>query len=78
MGFITSDMPSSNGSPNTTELKSCPFCGTKAMLFGGGTRLGAKAPYRIECASRLCGAVLNAGYDKPEAVKMWNTRISSC
>lgn len=66
-----------DGVTKSLELKPCPLCGTKAMLFGGGTRRMAKQPYRIECASRLCGIVLNAGYDKIEAINTWNTRIQS-
>lgn len=64
MGFTLEFMDSINESPSTPDLKSCPLCGTKAMLLGGGTRRMAKQPYRIECASRLCGIFLNAGYDK--------------
>lgn len=56
-------------------LKPCPFCGSPAMITGGGTRhIVGKLPFQV-CASRLCMARVGPS-TRSEAIKVWNRRIS--
>lgn len=56
------------------DLKPCPFCGCKAMVFGGGNSSRGRLPARVECASRLCMASTREANDRESATAIWNRR----
>ena len=56
------------------DLKPCPFCGCKAMVFGGGNSSRGRLPSRVECASRLCMASTREAQNSEIAANIWNTR----
>lgn len=58
------------------ELKPCPFCGSKAMFIGGGTRRFEKRPIHVECVSRLCTARTQDAFTRESAASIWNTRTA--
>lgn len=62
-------------SPNPPDVKRCPFCGSKAMITGGGHRRFEKIPFRIECSNRLCGVVTGPHSTEGLAVEVWNSRV---
>ena len=49
------------------ELKPCPFCGGKAVLYG-------KVFYYIVCKS--CLAETKGNYSKQTAIETWNRRYT--
>ena len=61
----------------STELKPCPFCGSKAkkenLDFGPVDRPPLMRLETICCSSTTCGALVG-GDTLEEAVKTWNTR----
>ena len=56
------------------DLKPCPFCGSKAMIVGGGNSSRGRLPAHVECASRLCFATTREARDAEKAAEIWNTR----
>ena len=59
-----------------TDIKSCPFCGEDAFLYGNDEdpTNAVSTEWNVECC--LCG--LRTGYheDAQNAVKAWNKRIN--
>lgn len=55
-------------------LKPCPFCGSGAMMFGGGSSRQGKLLAHVECASRLCLARTGEAPDAERAAEIWNKR----
>lgn len=62
------------------ELKLCPFCGSKPMMWiGKRSKPDKSIDYYVQCSH--CGnrtMVFNSkvwGYPKVEVVKRWNSRI---
>ena len=56
------------------ELKSCPFCGSKAKLSRSRLKIeGIGYIYHVECI--VCGAKSGGYLDGQTAKIMWNKRI---
>jgi Lar family restriction alleviation protein len=55
-----------------TELRPCPFCGSKDVYFSGCDGFWTFKEY-IHCLG--CGVVVKVGHDG-EVVERWNTRVS--
>jgi Lar family restriction alleviation protein len=55
-----------------TDLKPCPFCGSKDVYFSGCDGFWTFKEY-IHCLG--CGVVVKVGHDG-EVVERWNTRVS--
>ena len=56
-----------------TELKPCPFCGSKASLH----EKPAKQAWIVECTNGTCPASYMIGWDyetEKEAIEAWNRR----
>jgi len=56
-----------------SELKPCPFCGSKPKIFTL-KRKGYVDIHYIECVNRKCNEPFSKAYDEEEVVKKWNTR----
>ena len=61
------------------DLKSCPFCGGKAMLYvssGAGLYISKSYVYCKECrAASRTFASYNTVESKASAMKAWNRRV---
>ena len=58
-------------------LLPCPFCGSPAMLTGGGTcGKSGPLPYKVMCSSRICPVHVETApiAGKEKAINAWNTR----
>ena len=58
-----------------TKLKSCPFCGSTARVWG----IGGYDFYVIECDNEECGCTYgdNMQLSFEEVIEMWNKRAES-
>lgn len=53
----------------TDKIKSCPFCGGEATIYG------SKTGYGVMCKDKPFCAILPAGFStKERAIEVWNTR----
>lgn len=63
-----------------SELKPCPFCGSKLLklrlenkpVYDAGNRLTTDRFYRWVC--QYCGAMGGGGYSEAAATEKWNWR----
>lgn len=53
-----------------TNLKPCPFCGSKAELHFNEFYIES---YEVICSKQSCACSV-AGFEEETAVKLWNTR----
>lgn len=53
-----------------TNLKPCPFCGSKAELHFNEFYVES---YEVICSKQSCACSV-AGFEEKNAVKLWNTR----
>lgn len=56
------------------ELKTCPFCGGKAILIVERYDDEFDKWYRAECENR-CVIQYNSSESESEAIKTWNKRV---
>lgn len=60
------------------ELKPCPFCGSKVILFDNHNDFSAKEKeYGIQCTNRKCGMYMTFVYkrtQKSRLIDAWNKR----
>ena len=58
-----------------TELRPCPFCGSKAVIQEPGFN-----EWRVICSNPECGAMIFSRYAEPhgdvEAMEKWNRRMN--
>lgn len=57
-----------------TELKPCPFCGSKAVYYNSDSQGGG---VEINCTNEVCPMVVKSLYiykSKKAAARAWNTR----
>lgn len=60
---------------NKTELKSCPFCGGKAIISDGFTPRINGTAYMVICA--VCHTMSNLYGTKRAAIKHWGRRADN-
>lgn len=59
------------------ELKNCPFCGRKAIVWGGPAVSRYRAGYRVSCESDCLSMPSRPDISftsEESAIKAWNTR----
>ncbi|MBQ3349156.1 MAG: Lar family restriction alleviation protein [Thermoguttaceae bacterium] len=54
------------------RLKSCPFCGSCAMLVC--EKSGSEILYHVECQNILCGIRTPDSMTRNDAIDTWNRR----